>query len=138
MVAGDPAYPLLPWLLKGYTRMRPLTPLEESFNVYVSSARVAVEIAFGRLKARWRTIQKRIDLHHKFAPSVIAACCTLHNILETRKNHVNATWLMDLRDAERQFEQPDEYEDAHPEAELVRDTLKDFLADFPLRRSYRR
>ncbi|KAK9719062.1 DDE superfamily endonuclease [Popillia japonica] len=47
MLIGDPAYPLLPWLLKGYTG--PLLAEEESFNCYLSSARICVENAFGSL-----------------------------------------------------------------------------------------
>nr|XP_033477314.1 putative nuclease HARBI1 [Epinephelus lanceolatus] len=36
-----------------------LLPKEESFNIYLSAARIAVEIAFGRLKSRWRVLLKR-------------------------------------------------------------------------------
>nr|XP_012153568.1 PREDICTED: putative nuclease HARBI1 [Megachile rotundata] len=68
MIMGDPAHPLLPWLLKAYTKCKRLTPEEVSFNVYLSTGRVDIEIAFGRLKARWRRILKRIDVHYTFAP----------------------------------------------------------------------
>nr|XP_039260278.1 uncharacterized protein LOC120336620 [Styela clava] len=50
MILGDPAYPLQTWLMKGYSGS--LNPSEESFNVYLSSARNVVEHAFGRLKSR--------------------------------------------------------------------------------------
>ncbi|KAL1247018.1 hypothetical protein QQF64_027206 [Cirrhinus molitorella] len=46
MVVGDPSYPLLDWLIKGYTNSPNLTPEQESFNVYLSSLRVGVEMAF--------------------------------------------------------------------------------------------
>ena len=48
---GDPAYPLFTGLLKSYTG-RNFSPECESYNVYLSSVRMAIEIAFGRLKAR--------------------------------------------------------------------------------------
>lgn len=65
MIVADPAYPLLPWLLKGFSGS--LSAKEESFNVYLNSARVSVEMAFGRLKARWRMLHKIaiLVLHQK-------------------------------------------------------------------------
>ncbi|KAK4871867.1 hypothetical protein RN001_015991 [Aquatica leii] len=79
IIIGDPAYPLLSWLVKGYTGTG-LTPNEDSFNAHMNTARVTVEIAFGRLKARWRCLLKRLDIDHSFVPHAIATCCTLHNI----------------------------------------------------------
>ncbi|XP_046382336.1 protein ALP1-like [Ischnura elegans] len=92
LVLGDPAYPLLSWLLKGYPG-RNLSPEQESFNVYLSSARMCVEIAFGRLKARWRCLLKRIDVDYTFVPQVVTACCILHNLVERSKDTFVDNWL---------------------------------------------
>ncbi|KAK7909664.1 hypothetical protein WMY93_014348 [Mugilogobius chulae] len=64
---GDPAYPLADWLMKGYINSPRITPEQESFNAYLSSARTTVEIAFGRLKSRWRVLLKRSDFHFTFS-----------------------------------------------------------------------
>uniref|UniRef100_A0A671UEH1 DDE Tnp4 domain-containing protein n=1 Tax=Sparus aurata TaxID=8175 RepID=A0A671UEH1_SPAAU len=88
---GDPAYPLLDWLMKGYTHSPNITPEQESFNVHLSSARTTVEIAFGRLKSRWRVLLKRSDFHFTFTPHIIATCCALHNFCES----VNPTWTVE-------------------------------------------
>lgn len=81
MILGDPGYPLLPWLLTPFIGLR-LSAEKESFNCYHSSARISVENAFGRLKARWRILGKKIDTRITLAPDVIAACCVLHNVCE--------------------------------------------------------
>ncbi|KAL7868727.1 hypothetical protein SRHO_G00101110, partial [Serrasalmus rhombeus] len=39
LVVGDPAYPSVDWLIKGYTNSPNVTPEQESFNVYLSSLR---------------------------------------------------------------------------------------------------
>ncbi|KAL7832464.1 hypothetical protein SRHO_G00294820 [Serrasalmus rhombeus] len=41
LVVGDPAYPSLDWLIKGYTNSPNVTPEQESFNVYLSSLRAS-------------------------------------------------------------------------------------------------
>lgn len=105
-IIGDPAYPLLEWLIKGYTRHQGLTPEQESFNVYLSAARTCVEIAFGRLKSRWRILLKRSDLHYTFSPYLIATCCALHNFCEKEKDHGNPRWMHEATILEEQFPQP--------------------------------
>jgi len=95
MIVGDPAYPLLSWLLKGF--FDTLSAEEESFNVYLNSARVSVEMAFGRLKARWRILHK-INCNYSFALEIITACCILHNFVEDNNNNTNIQiqWLIRL------------------------------------------
>ncbi|KAG8012315.1 Protein ALP1-like [Nibea albiflora] len=62
-LVGDTAYPLLDWLIKGDTHYPRITPVQESFNVDLSSARTTVGLAFGRLKSRWHVLLKRNDFH---------------------------------------------------------------------------
>ncbi|GLV33321.1 uncharacterized protein CBL_11760, partial [Carabus blaptoides fortunei] len=104
MIVGDPAYPLLTWLMKGYPGS--VTPEEESFNVYLNKARVVVEQAFGRLKGRWRILLKRIDVHYTFVPNIVSACCILHNFLENEKEIFVPQWLKDVEEGEMQYVQP--------------------------------
>ena len=50
VILGDPAYPLLPWLMKPYAYNAHTTAKEKLFNYRQSRARMVVENAFGRLK----------------------------------------------------------------------------------------
>lgn len=73
-ILGNPAYALPANIIKGYTG-RNLTPEQESFNVYHSAARMMVENAFGRLKARWRMVLQTYGLLHR--TFTICCCCLL-------------------------------------------------------------
>lgn len=137
MLIGDPAYPMLPWLLKPYTGS--LTADEESFNCYLSSARISVENGFGRLKGRWRCLSKRMDISTKLVPKVVLACVILHNFCEKQKEPYYSRW--ERENCGFVGDQPAELplgevffenEDLDPKA--VRDIIKSYLNEnFKLR-----
>ncbi|XP_043213620.1 protein ANTAGONIST OF LIKE HETEROCHROMATIN PROTEIN 1-like [Amphibalanus amphitrite] len=148
---GDPAYPLQPWLMKPYAlslasaQSRGLTDEQqqleaerESFNVYHSAGRMAIECAFGRLKGRWRKLQKRIEVDVDKVPLIVSTCCILHNFCETQSEVFHDAWLPSP-DVARQYPQPDGR--AHPAlnertARDARDAVRVHLARHcPLRQS---
>lgn len=139
-IVGDPAYPLLPWLVKGYPGR--VSAEEESFNVYLSSARIAVEMAFGRLKASWRILAKQMDCHYTISSDVIITCCILHNFVEEKKDPFYTCWLEECQQYSLLFPQPERsmYCDRiNLNCSIFRDHLKQYLAKFyPLRKTIMR
>ncbi len=49
---------------------------------------VEVEHTFEQLKTRWRALAKMCDIDHDFMPTVVTACCILHNICEEKKQQL--------------------------------------------------
>lgn len=126
IILGDPAYPLLKWLIKAYTGSNS-SPEKSSFNCYHSSVRIMVEIAFGRLKgARWRIIGKKIEANVSFAPTIVAACCILHNICENGNCPIG-----EIAINSQGIEQPQTRPSTHEMAEgiAVRDALLKYVTD---------
>ena len=76
---GDGAYPLKIWLLKPYQDNGHLTCTQRCFNYRLSSARVAIEQAFGLLKGRFRRLKLLDTKSIKTAVDTII-CCVFHNI----------------------------------------------------------
>ena len=98
MLVGDPAYPLLPWLMKRFPDDGQLSEQEVCFNYHLSKARMVVEAAFGRLKGRFRCLLRRSDTSLKYLPAKIAACCVLHNICELRNDVFNNEWMNEIEE----------------------------------------
>ncbi len=73
-----------------------LTSSQKIFNYKLSRARIVVENAFGRLKARWRRLLKRNDMSLSNIPTVVVACCILHNVCEVHGERFNDQWLESL------------------------------------------
>jgi len=66
---------------------------ETHYNNLLSVTRVVVENAFGRLKGRFNSLGKRLDLNANNCATVTAACCVLHNFCEIMNEEFGEEWL---------------------------------------------
>ncbi|CAH0715919.1 unnamed protein product, partial [Brenthis ino] len=75
---GDSGYPQRPWLMTPILDAAPNTP-QANYNQKHMTARVVIENTFGRLKNRWRCLNKDRVLHYKplKCSRIILACCVL-------------------------------------------------------------
>ncbi|XP_047127272.1 putative nuclease HARBI1 [Hydra vulgaris] len=95
---GDSAFPLTPHLLKPCPENLELSEIQKNFNKILCGARRVVENAFGRVKARFRVICKRMECDINFATRIVNACVTLHNICEYYDDIIIIEWLMHHHD----------------------------------------
>lgn len=95
LLLGDPACPLLTWLVKGYRENSNTSDVEGHFNFMLSRARMTVENAFGRWKGRLQKFVKRVDMQVETLVNVVVASCILHNICDLQGNVFFEDWELD-------------------------------------------
>ena len=78
--------------------------LEEQFFGYrLSSARMAIEYALGRLKARFGCLQKDMDIT-SMTYHVIHSCFVLHNFCEINKEVINQSYVAAAKKFDLEFQ----------------------------------
>ena len=86
-LVGVPVYPVTPFCMKEFDNCN--SDEEVIFNNMLRSARNQVECSFGRQKARWAILTRKIDLNLEILPTVIYACFILRSYCEKNKLYVD-------------------------------------------------
>lgn len=106
IILCDQAFPLSENMQKPYANAFPGTP-EAAFNYNLSKTRRIVENAFGRLKARFRFINKRMESELDTSVLAIKACCVLNNVCEDFRDGVDPRWEEAVAVHNAMYKQPD-------------------------------
>lgn len=93
-LVADSAFPLACNMMKCFEGTS-LPHWKHSFNYSVIRTRRVVEQAFGRLKGRWKVVEKCNLNDPVFARQVAMVCCALHNVCERHQCPFENAWLPD-------------------------------------------
>ena len=131
LLLGDPAYPLLPHVMKEFATCN--TNSQVIFNQMLRDARNAIECAYGRLKARWQILRMPINFKLQDVPLIIFTCFVLHNWCEQHKVAVDDAVVQQQVQQDRAM-QPStainkRYTYTSAEGRATRDILKDYFAE---------
>ncbi|XP_029829106.2 uncharacterized protein LOC115314182 [Ixodes scapularis] len=129
LILCDQAFPLTSYMLKPYPRKDVKKgSSQEGFNRQLSSALLVMKDAFGRVKARFRFIMKRVECEVDNARLVVRACCILNIVCEHFKDGVKPQWLSDVATENKIILQPLCTKDAEADnGQSVRDAIAQSL-----------
>ena len=77
---------------------------EQLFVFKLSSTRMVIECAFGRLKGRFGCLQREMDINIEDLSYVIHACFLLHNFYELHKEPVHQNLVEAAKKYDSEFQ----------------------------------
>jgi hypothetical protein len=84
-VVGDNAYVCTEHLITPFMGSSRLSSENDSYNFFLSQLRIRVEMAFGRLITKWRSLRCSLEVPLAKCGLVFQACCILHNYCIDKK-----------------------------------------------------
>lgn len=109
-----------------------LTEPQRLFNRRLTRALRVSEEALLRLRARWQCLSKRNDCGLDVVPTMILACCILHNVCESHGDAFKAEWQEEVAEAESpqpSHKQLPSTSTDHSPAEEVRQLFCDYFEE---------
>lgn len=124
---GDTAYPLTKYLIVPFRDNGHLTRPQKQFNRTLSSTRVIIEQAFGRLKGMFRRLKYLHIYQLKNVKYIVGTACILHNLsimekidYEVDENEDNNNNDVEQREVLREVEEMGTLEGKTKRLELLR------------------